>query len=346
MALEALPAGDTVPARSLQRIDELLVRYGLRRLGPPSPVPDSVLSENYRVETSGGPRFVRMHKKTRTLERIEAEYALLRWAGARGIPVVPPLADLEGREIHRLDDVYVSLFPWIAGRTIDPTTATATDAHRLGEVHGQVTSVLAAYESDWLQANRLFPRWDTKASIDALSRVDDLIRYYPAPPAAQLQLQERIRYQLEALQQDARPLSDFDALRRQVCFGDFHERQVMFRPDGSVAAVVDWEGLCWAPPMWEIARSLTVSGMLLPERLRAYLAGYASRAPITASEATLAVECQWQSMLHDTWSLTTRFVQGDSRSARFFASERESLRLFAGPSFRAELAAEMVRAAG
>lgn len=346
MSLEAMSEPGGVPPESLRRIDEVLMRYGLQRLGQPSPVPDSVLSENYRVETSAGPRFVRMHKKTRTLERIEAEYDLLRWAGAHRIPVVPPLADETGRVIHRLGGAFVSIFPWIEGRTLDPAMATPDDARRLGAVHGEVTAVLAGYENNWIRESRPFPRWDTQASIDVLGRVDDLIRYYPAPPAEQLALQERIRLQLALLEAEGRPISDFDALRRQVCFGDFHERQVIFRDDRTVAAVVDWEGLCWAAPAWEVVRSLTVSGMLPAERLEAYLDGYASRAPLAPGEAELAVEAHWQFILHDTWSLATRFIQGDRRPERFFASEATSLRLFADPGYRAWLAGELRGASG
>jgi thiamine kinase-like enzyme len=169
-----------------------------------------------------------------------------------------------------------------------------------------------------------------------------LIRYYPAPPEKQLRVQDRIRFQLELLESGAaRPVSDFDALSRQTCFGDFHERQVMFRDDGTVAAVVDWEGLGWASPMWELVRSLTVSGMLPFERLRAYLRGYASNMRIRGDEAALAVEAQWQFMLHDTWSLTTRFIQGDRRPQRFFASEAEHLRMFADERFRNRLTANL-----
>ncbi len=342
MSLEASSEEPGIPRESLQRIDEVLRRYGWTRVSAPDPVADSVLSDNYRVETDAGPRFCRMHKKSRTIERIRAEYELLRWAGERGIPVVPPLVDPTGREVHRIGGVFVSVFPWIEGRTINPATATPDNAARLGEIHGRVTTALVAYESDWVQVNRRLPRWETNSSIEALSRIDDLIRYYPAPPEDQLRVQERIRFQLERLEsKEARPLSDFDALHRQTCFGDFHERQVIFRDNGAVAAVVDWEGLCFASPTWELVRSLTVSGMLEPERLAAYVSAYARSTTSRVGEVELAVEAWWQNMLHDTWSLTTRFIQGDRRPERFFDSEAENLRLFADERFRTQLAANI-----
>lgn len=337
MALETeMPGRENIPP--LQLIDDVLGRYGLTRSGAPALVPESVLSENYRVETSDGPRFLRIHKKTRTLERIEAEYAMLRWAGERGIPVVAPLADEEGRAIHRIEGRFVSLFPWVDGRIIDPAAATAEDAARLGEIHGRVASVLAGYEGEWLRRERRYPRWDTEKSIAELSRVDDLIRYYPAPPPEQIEVQRMIRFQLDRLESgEARPVSDFDALARQACHGDFHERQVLFGAGDEVLAVVDWEGLAWAPPAWELLRAVTLSGMLRAGLAEAYLSGYAGKATIPCDEAELAVECWWQTQLHGTWSLTTRFIEGDRRPERFFASEWANLQQFADPEFRGRL---------
>lgn len=337
MALETEMRGsDAVP---LRLIDGALGRYGLTRLSAPALVPESVLSENYRVETNEGPRFLRIHKKTRTLERIEAEYAMLRWAGDRGIPVVAPLEDLEGRALHRVEGRFVSLFPWIEGRSIDPARATAEDASRLGEVHGRVTSVLARYDGEWLRGERRYPRWDTEKSIAELSRVDDVIRYYPAPPPEQIEVQRMIRFQLQRLESgEARPVSDFDGLTRQACHGDFHERQVLFGAGDEVLAVVDWEGLAWAPPMLELLRAITLSGMLRAGLAEAYLAGYARNATIRRDEAEPAVECWWQTQLHGTWSLTTRFIEGDRRPERFFASEWANLKQFADPEYRRRLA--------
>lgn len=345
MSLEPA-ASEPHSGRRLMLIDELLSRYGLGRVGEVEPVADSVLSENYRVNTSGGPHFLRLHKKSRTLERIAGEYALLRWAGERGIAVVPPLADPGGKVIHRIEGRFVSLFPWVEGKTIEAASATADDARRLGSVHGRVAAVIAGYESPWLETERQYPRWETEASIAALSRIDDLIRYYPAPPADQLRVQQRIRFQLEHLESpEARPLTDFAGLHRQACFGDFHERQVLFGEDGSLVAVVDWEGLAWAPPSWELLRAVTLSGMLGQELLRAYLGAYREHAPIRGGEAGLAVECWWQTLVHDTWSLTTRFIEGDRRPERFFASEESHLHLFADRSYRSWLAGELRLAA-
>ena len=103
-------------------------------------------------------------------------------------------------------------------------------------------------------------------------------------------------------------------------------------------AVVDWEGLAWAPPMLELLRAITLSGMLRAGLAEAYLAGYARNATIRRDEAEPAVECWWQTQLHGTWSLTTRFIEGDRRPERFFASEWANLKQFADPEYRSWLA--------
>lgn len=334
MTLEP-PPGATTAQYSL--IDSLLARYGRERRGEPLAVADSVLNENYRVETDGGPRFVRIHNPRRVRERLEEEQRLTRWVGARGIPVALPLADSSGRALHRLGGRFASLFPWIEGTTLRRGQVLPEQAAQLGGMHGRVTALLRGFESPWIAANRHYPHWDTEASIAALTRVDDLIRYYPSPGEWQLGVQRRLRFQLELLESPAaRPLSDFAALPRQVCHGDFHERQVIF--DGErIAAVVDWEAACVAPPAWELLRALTLSGLLEPELARAYTRAYREQMPAGQRDLALAVECWWQTVLHDTWSLTTRFIQGDARPERFFASEEETLRRFADAGYRERL---------
>ena len=91
-----------VQAEQLQAIDELLARYGYSRIGLPRPVHEGVLNENFRVETSAGPRFVRLHRPATTAASLGLEHEALRWAGERGIPVNPPLAARNGATFHTI----------------------------------------------------------------------------------------------------------------------------------------------------------------------------------------------------------------------------------------------------
>jgi Ser/Thr protein kinase RdoA (MazF antagonist) len=338
------PGGEGAHRRA---IDELLARYGWQRAGEPARVPNSVLNTNYRVESIGGTLFVRAHKKSRTRERLEREHEVIRWVAERGIPANPPLADGEGRSLHSISGELFAVFPWLDGVTRLPGPDELPGVELFGELHGQLHAVLRDYPLAGLPIGGTGSTWDTAASIDMLGRVDDLIRYYAAPGPALLVAQDALREQLALLESGvARPASDFDALARQPCHGDYHERNVLLSPGGGVLAVVDWELVGLLPPVYEVLRAMTFMKCLDDARLDAYLRGYARHARIAPDDWGPGVELWWQSTLHDTWVFRARFIEGNLAVERFIPEKLPLLRRFADAHYRAELAARLKAASG
>lgn len=101
-----------------EAIDTVLERYGLVRTGEPTPVADSVVNVNFRVETTGGARFVRLHREDRSFDSISAENALIEYAGAAGVPVNRALADDRGTTVHDVAGGLISVYPWLDGHTV------------------------------------------------------------------------------------------------------------------------------------------------------------------------------------------------------------------------------------
>lgn len=344
MTLDPQASPPDVPPSHLSAIDEVFARYGITRTAPPVPVAASVLNENYHVETSAGPRFVRFHKKSRTRERLLLEHDVIRWAAKHGIPVNEPLADTEGRTLHSVGGRLVAVFSWLEGRhrlrgTIGPEDA-ATMADMLGRIH----ATLSGYDRSPLPYGKVGSIWDTRASIENLSRVDDVIRYYPAPSVEQLRIQAALRVQLALLESNQpRPASDFASLALQPCHGDYHNGNVILAPTGGVLAVVDWEMVSLLPPVFELLRFLTFSRLLEPGLIEASLTAYRRHAPLVAADCALGVETWWQALLHDTWVYTARFIQGARNVEQFFPESADHIRRFSDPAYRAELTAMLVR---
>lgn len=328
----------------LQAIGDLAARYGWRLLGDPRPVADSVSNSNYRVDTHSATFFVRVHKKRTSLARIEREHAAIRWAGDHGIPVNLPLADRQGRAIHSLSGVFYAVFSWLEGATLQRGSIDPAGAQLLGEMHGQLHAVLAGYPSGRLERGSE-TRWDAAASLDDLTRVDDLIRYNPSPPPAQLAAQEALRFQADLLQSGAAmPASAFEHLPCQPVHGDFHERNLMLDARGHILAMVDWERVALVPAAFEIVRALSFMDMLEGELPRAYLAGYACHNHIPASECTAAVDMWWQNSMHNTWTFRARFIEGNREAERFIPEIVPRLRQLSDSAFRKNLARELSEA--
>lgn len=327
-------------------IDAALRNHGLTRHGPPRPVADSVLNDNFRVETERGPLFVRVHKETRMREAVEVEHAATAWAGANGIPVARALAGSGGATTHRIAGRFVSIHPWIEGHTLVRDRIERAGAAILGAIHGRVQAALTDFRHPALRGGRGGSAWDTEASIATLSRVDDLIRYYAAPGEEQLRIQETLRFRLDRLERgEGKPASRFAALPTGPAHGDFHERNVILGAPGAVVAVVDWEGVTLQPRVFELIRSLSFTGIVDDEaHTAAYLTGYSVAVALSPAECAMGVEMWWQSVLHDTWLFRERFIRGNRRGDRFWDEDAARVRQLAGPAYRVALARSLAAA--
>lgn len=330
------------PAAHVKALDQLLGAHGLRRHGQPRPVEGSVLNHNYCVETAAGRRFVRLHKANRTRERLLREHRAMAWAAGQGLPVHPPLAAEGGETLIALGGVLGAVYSWLAGRHLSRGAILPAQSAALGAMQGRLHRVLAGYHDPDLAPGGTGGSWDTGASIAMLSRVDDLIRYYPAHSEWTLEVQGGLRTQLGLLESGvARPSSDFARIATQPAHGDYHERNVLFDDGGKVAAVVDWEMVGLLPPVFEVLRAVSFSLLMEPSLLAAYLEGYRREASLPADDCEPGVEMWWQSLLHDTWRYRTRFIEGDLRAERFFAESLALLTRFSDPAYRASIAATL-----
>lgn len=334
-----------IPPAHRAAIAGLARTYAWELSGEPEQVPQSVSNTNYRVTTAAGARFVRAHRPSLTRERIEREHGVMVWAGERGIPVAPPLGDESGRTVHRIGGTLWSVFPWVEGRSLLRGAMTAREAGLLGAMNGRLHRVLADWPAGDLHRNSELS-WDTEKSIADLSRVDDLIRYYPAQSEEQLQVQGWLRDQMAMLEGGAaRPAADFQGIPVQPCHGDPHERNLMVDATGEAVAVVDWERFCLTPPAFEVLRTLTFAHLLDEPLITAFLAGYRAENRLNAESIAPCVEFWWQSELHNTWEYRERFIKGNRAVEQFFAEGAAALRRFTDAGYRAGLAGLLRREA-
>jgi len=337
------PAASAISKQILSSIDDVLRRLGRARAGEPRRI-ESARNENFRVPTHDGPVFFRFHRPTRTRERLELNLAAMAHAGDRGIPVVRPLADADGKVLFPGGGRLASVYPWVEAVSYERRAISAAQASILGDLHGRLHGALADFTHSALEPY-VETSWDREESIAVLSRVDDLIRYYPAPGEEQQRIQQGLRFQLALLESDVpRPAADFASLPRQALHGDFHEGNVLISLEGSVAAVVDWDMVGSGPRLVELVRALDFTLVLDDDAaLQAYVAAYAAAAPYLAAHVEQSLDAWIQCVIHNTWVYRSRFIEGDHRVDHFLAAKPRRDRQFADPAFRRRLLNTLLR---
>ena len=332
-----------VSKNMLSSIDDVLRRLGRTRAGQPQRI-ESARNDNFQVPTNDGPLLVRLHRPSRARERLELNLAAMAHAGAHGIPVTRPLADSEGNVLLPGGGRLASVYPWVEAASYDRGAISAAQAATLGDLHGRLHVALADFAHPALPPYGEMA-WNRDESIAVLSRVDDLIRYYPAPGEDQLLIQQGLRFQLSLLESGfPRPDSDFDALSRQALHGDIHEGNVLIAVDGTVAAVVDWDMAGSGPRLVEVVRALDFTLALDDDQaLEAYVSAYGAADPYPAAEVEPSVDAWIQCVIHNTWVYRSRFIEGDRRVDQFLAAKPKRDREFADPAFRQRLLDVLLR---
>lgn len=319
-------------------LERALVAFALEPLREPTPVENSVLNLNYRVETADGRFFVRSHRPGRSLERIQREQAAAAWASAQGLPVATPVSTDHGQSIIEVDGRFWSAYTWVEGSTCMRGSITPEQAERLGAVHGRCLTALRGFPSAGLPRNSELS-WSTTESLAVLRSIESVV-------SSQGSEQERRWHatQLRLLESDApRPSEEFSWLPLQPTHGDFHERNVMFSPSGELSAVVDWERFCLQPPAFEVLRAVSFMLILEEQPLRAYLQGLAAHFPLDPATVAPAVDAWWQSSIHNTWAFRDTFRDGNTTARQFLPEEESRSRQFNDPAFRDWLTGMILR---
>jgi Ser/Thr protein kinase RdoA (MazF antagonist) len=322
------------------QIAAALATLTLQPTGPALPVVNSILNDNFRVETESGAVFLRAHRASRPRERIERMHLGAAWAMARGLPTPVPRAAPSGAEIVESGGRLWSAYEWIDGETFQRGAITSAQAALLGSAHGRCLSVLQQCPSTGLPPNSELT-WSTDQTRAALTALEQHVAERGTAQEQRWFATQRSIMESAA----ARPSTAFPPIQVQASHGDFHERNVMFDGAGSLAGVVDWERFCVQHPVFEVLLAVSFMLILEEEPLGAYLESLRSEFALAPGTIRPCIETWWQSSLHNTWVFREVFLDGNEAARQFLPEEEGRSRSFNNPEFREWLAA-MVRRYG
>ncbi len=98
-------------------VNEILHGFGLPPATAHAPIPVGTINTNLRVDTDGGPFFLRVNEG-KSQDDVEREASIVFHLAGRGVPTPAPLRAKDGTPYVLWQGQFVSLFPWLAGRTL------------------------------------------------------------------------------------------------------------------------------------------------------------------------------------------------------------------------------------
>jgi homoserine kinase type II len=259
----------------------ILRDFGVDGYRAHQPIPVGTINTNVRVETESGALFLRINEG-KSLDDVVREAAIVSYVAARGVPTPAPLTSTTGQPFVLWQEQIVSVFPWIAGRTLDRAALTPAHAAAVG-------GALAALH----QAGADFPdhrpgRYEPDEIDRRLARVAALGRPELGPAATIL------RAELASLATEraaAQPMG--------LIHGDLFVDNVLFAGE-ALGALLDFEQASWGRLGYDLAVTVLAFGFgrddFRPELTRALIDAYLasrSRSPSPEEQAAFGPELRF-----------------------------------------------------
>lgn len=235
------------------------------------PIAAGTINTNLRVETTDGPRFLRINEG-KTADDVAREAAIVAHLAAAGVPTPVPLATASGAPFATWRGQFVSLFPWLRGRTL-------ARAELLPEHAGQVGRALAIMH----RAGASFP--DRRPGRYEPEEIDRRLAHVAAVAGGDPALADAVailRPELAALHTERAA-----NLPLGLIHGDLFVDNVLF--DGAtMTALLDFEQASWGRLAYDLAVTLLAFGYgrddFRSDVVRALFDGYGSERRLTTEE--------------------------------------------------------------
>ena len=218
-------------------IDEIARGFGVAPVTAYAPIPVGTINTNVRVETAAGRFFLRVNEG-KAEDDVEREAAIVAHLAGRGVPTPAPLRALDGAPFLRWHGQFVSLFPWLEGRTLSRAEVTVDHARAVGRALASLHLAGTDYH------DRRGGRYEPHEIDRRLAAVIELQRSDLADAMAVLEPE------LAALRVLRRP-----NLSEGLIHGDLFIDNVMFAlsEPPALRALIDFEQASWGRLSYDLA---------------------------------------------------------------------------------------------
>ena len=251
-------------------VREMLAAFGVGGYRAHHPIAVGTINTNLRVETDAEQLFLRINEG-KSEDDVWREAAIVAHAAAQGVPTPVPRAASDGLAFARWRGEFLSLFPWVAGRTLARAKLTPAHAAAVGDALAKLHLASAGFP-DHSPGRYEPPEIEARlARIAALGRPD---------LAAAVQVLEP---ELAALREER--IADIPV---GIIHGDLFVDNVLYDASGALAALIDFEQASWGRFAYDVAVTTLAFGYgrddFRPEIVRALIDAYVAARPVTDAE--------------------------------------------------------------
>jgi homoserine kinase type II len=241
-------------------VREMLAAFGVAGYRAHQPIAVGTINTNLRVETDAERLFLRINEG-KSEDDVWREAAIVAHAAAQGVPTPVPRAASDGLAFARWRGEFISLFPWVAGRTLARAELTPAHASAVGGALAKLHLASAGFP-DHSPGRYEPPEIDARlARIAALGRAELAAAVSVLEPELATLREERSA-----------------DIPEGIIHGDLFVDNVMFDDAGALAALIDFEQASWGRVAYDLAVTMLAFGYgrddFRPEIVRALVDAY------------------------------------------------------------------------
>jgi homoserine kinase type II len=289
---------------SASDIDEILGHFGLPGHQSSTPISAGTVNTNYAVTGADGqPRLFLRINEGKAGDDVVREGAIVNHLAARGVKTPRPLVATTGEPFARWRDVFVSIFPFVDGRTLVRHEVGATEARAAGCALAELHLAGADYPDH--RPGRYEPdEIDRRLHIIAAQKDDPSLASAVAILAPALAHLRKSRPPL--------PLG--------LIHGDLFIDNVLY-DDTRLTALLDFEQASWGRLAYDLAVSVLAFGFghddFRADVTRAFIDGYRTvRAPDLAEHRAFSDELRFAACRFAVTRITDVYLRrGDGAPA-------------------------------
>jgi homoserine kinase type II len=263
-------------------VREILAGFGVAGYAGHRPIAAGTVNTNVAVETAAGPLFLRINEG-KSADDVEREGAIIAHVAARGVATPAPLRTPAGQPFLLWAGTFVSLFPWVPGRTLGRADIGPGHARETGRALARLHLAGADYGDH--RPGRYEP--------DEIERRLETIASRAGADPVLAGAVAVLRPALARLGRERRP-----DLPLGLIHGDLFIDNVLYADGGALTALLDFEQASWGRLGYDVAVSVLAFGYgrddFRPEVTRAFIEGYAAaRAPSPAERTGFGAELEF-----------------------------------------------------
>ncbi len=294
----------------LERIKEL---YDLD-LSLVEKISEGFLSENYVLANGGIQYFLKKHRHTNS-DRVESVCLAEQFFAEGNVPIILPFPTQQGECFFERAGSFYSLYPFVEGRRIERGKLTEAAAVSLGST---LAGLHRRGKDSALEISDRFGAWNTKKFLASAAMIENEIAKEKPLSAFGAMVLDSLRLKKEAILKDAIPYDQLRLPSNHLTHGDYFCDNVFFDHNDHITHIFDLEKTQYAPPLYELFRSLFVSFFSIPNQenltlAKRYADAYLSAYPFPKDIVKDSLTAAYLKQIHSLWIEEEHYLKHNNR---------------------------------